>query len=85
MSCLLYGFLLQLSAFQLGQRGECWQQEGAQCLGDTDAHQNFPTFSFTQTTKLLMEKMGRKKKKKKAGSPRLIMILVEKKKKLFFL
>lgn len=44
-------------------RGECWQQEGAQCRGDTDAHQNHPSFSFTQTTKakFLMEKKGEKK------------------------
>jgi len=44
-------------------KGECWQQEGAQCRGGTDAHQNHPSFSFTQTTKakFLMEKKGEKK------------------------
>lgn len=60
-------------------KGECWQQEGAQCRGGTDAHQNHPSFSFTQTTKakFLMEKKG----EKKADFPCLITITGGKKKK----
>lgn len=86
MSCLLYGLLLQLNAFQLGQRAHKRRVLAAgrsTVPGGTDAHQNHPSFSFTQTTKakFLMEKRrkksrfslldnnyrGKKKKKKESN------------------
>lgn len=65
MSCLLYGLLLQLNAFQLGQRAHKRRVLAAgrsTVPGGTDAHQNHPSFSFTQTTKakFLMEKRRKK-------------------------